>query len=455
MPKANRGWSKSSVGVAVIAGFFVCQPAHAFKMTTHVASANLTEDKLATMVAASGTGTLVFIVKGQRLEIPVAVGDAYQAVMRHPDFFRAGVIGPDGFPDLITGQMVHHGNESPSLKSWTHSAASELNPPTHNTTDPYESREGPAELRAVDFAMALLDFANSGAYAFDGPSSEHEKVLGYIMGYFSHGVGDGFGHAWINEIAGGAWDLGRGGGMWGPASEEVRHVAIETLVDSRVPSNLVSSPGSSQLDRVAMTAPSRFLDAFYASPTPHAQAFGNKSGDIVDFVSYYRNLDRFFGGPFYNYFNLQADTPDALENFSQAKPLFDLAQKHQLTGFENTLLDVANIPGEIVADITSWFGVPARGAQTKSSRLERPIPQQTGNACTAARAAAHRLRLFDGLGRARARRDAVALGLLSQRSAWSTFVPNLSGRATCHQRGIPFNRALGSDLGWQSRRSWR
>jgi hypothetical protein len=80
MPKANRGWSKSSVGVAVIAGFFVCQPAHAFKMTTHVASANLTEDKLATMVAASGTGTLVFIVKGQRrTPYPQQTGNACTA----------------------------------------------------------------------------------------------------------------------------------------------------------------------------------------------------------------------------------------------------------------------------------------------------------------------------------------------------------------------------------------
>jgi hypothetical protein len=358
------GWSSRTYGwPAAAAGalgmLLICQPAHAFKMTTHVASANLTEDQLAGMISATGPSTLVFTVKGQRLEVPVATKDAYLAVIRHPDFFRAGAIGPDGFPDLITGQMVHHGNESPTLKSWTHSAANELNPPTHGTTDPFESREGPAEMRAIDFAMALLTFANSGAYTFDGPSNEREKVIAYIMGYFSHGVGDGFAHTWINEIAGGAWDLGRGGGMWGTSSEEVRHIAVESLVDSRVPQPLLSSPGSSQLDRVAMAAPARFLDAFYSTPTPHAIPFGNRNGDINDFVGFYRNLDLFFGGPFYNYFNLQADAPGALVNWSQVKPLFDFAQKFQLTGFENTLLDVANIPAEVAADLQSWFQIPA------------------------------------------------------------------------------------------------
>src|SRR3954469_5282594 len=196
MAGSMRRWCSSAVVTGVVTVFFVCRPAHAFKMTTHVASANLTEDQLAGMISATGASTLVFTVKGQRLEIPVGVKDAYLAVQRHPEFYRAGAIGPDGFPDLITGQMVQHGNESPSLKDLTHAAATELSPPTHATTDPYESREGPAEMRAIDFAMALLTFANSGAYTFDAASSEREKVIAFIMGYFSHGVGDGFAHTW-------------------------------------------------------------------------------------------------------------------------------------------------------------------------------------------------------------------------------------------------------------------
>ena len=76
--------------------------AHAFKTGTHVAAANQVVDELNISLDAAG-GTLEFEINGRRLEIEVTAPDAYDAVRNFPDSFAAGAMGPDGFPDPVTG----------------------------------------------------------------------------------------------------------------------------------------------------------------------------------------------------------------------------------------------------------------------------------------------------------------------------------------------------------------
>src|SRR5262245_53169411 len=44
-------------------------------------------------------------IEGQSLAVDSRIVDALK---NHPAFYKAGVIGPDGFPDLIMGQSVIH-----------------------------------------------------------------------------------------------------------------------------------------------------------------------------------------------------------------------------------------------------------------------------------------------------------------------------------------------------------
>src|SRR5688500_20311799 len=55
---------------------------------------------------------------------------------------------------------------------------------------PFDERRGPSELRAGDVAMALLDYFENGGYPFASDGIERAQVLAFIVGYFSHGVGD-------------------------------------------------------------------------------------------------------------------------------------------------------------------------------------------------------------------------------------------------------------------------
>ncbi|KYF72651.1 hypothetical protein [Sorangium cellulosum] len=55
-------------------------------------------------------------MNGRPLDVVISAKEAYQAVIEKTDFFRAGVTGPDGFPDPFTGQILMHGNEAAVLK---------------------------------------------------------------------------------------------------------------------------------------------------------------------------------------------------------------------------------------------------------------------------------------------------------------------------------------------------
>ena len=93
-----------------------------FKVGTHIASANRMLDILEQEIhpAQATADTLSFVVRGQTFSFDVESKAAYAAIMAHPEFFRAGAIGPDGFPDMISGQSFQHSNESPSGQALVH-----------------------------------------------------------------------------------------------------------------------------------------------------------------------------------------------------------------------------------------------------------------------------------------------------------------------------------------------
>src|SRR5687767_12161351 len=106
-----RGYRALSIAPMVLAVATFALDADAFKVKTHVASANRVDDEIRIAIAnGSPESTLVFEVRNRRLDLRITVKEAYDAILAHPDFFRGGAIGPDGFPDPITGQMLQHPN---------------------------------------------------------------------------------------------------------------------------------------------------------------------------------------------------------------------------------------------------------------------------------------------------------------------------------------------------------
>lgn len=257
-------------GLLLIAG-----QAMSFKIPTHAATANQVLDDLnAQIVQGNGDYTLHF----QGLDLKVSVKDGYDAILANPDYFRAGSMGPDAFPDMVTGQMYEHSNNGLASKDGD-----------HKTTDQtYEQRYNTNQYRAIDYGMRLLIQARETHAA---------SSLAFALGYLSHVSGDGFAHAWVNQKAGGAWSYTDGSGMFGPLTEEIKHVATEGLLDQNIPDRLLSTharvDGKSDFNRMTMAAPYDLLDRLYSE---------EMQGGVP------------LGGELYKYFSIQKSVMNEIES---------------------------------------------------------------------------------------------------------------------------------------------
>jgi hypothetical protein len=114
------------------------------------------------------------------------------ALKTYPEYYRAGTIGPDIYPDIYFGQMIIHPDGDSSAHQWL----------TH-IWNSMESYSGPDRL----------------------------KVVAYTYGFVTHAAGDIFGHTYVNHYAGGAWP---------PLSNfdpniVLRHIIIETYIEDFTP----------------------------------------------------------------------------------------------------------------------------------------------------------------------------------------------------------------------------
>jgi hypothetical protein len=177
------------------------------------------------------------------------------------------------------------------------------------------------------------------------------------VGYLSHGVGDGFAHTWVNELAGGAWSVENGSGIYGSATEEMKHIAVERFIDSLVPDDLVNVPGDRARQRLRIQAPKAFLDAFFSAPVSVRPSTPNINTSPENFAKVFGRLDLFNGGPVSSYFNAQVEFGDAAKGWSRIGPVFDLAEDFQETEFVSTFLDIADFPAQLAADFSA--AIPA------------------------------------------------------------------------------------------------
>ncbi|MBM7116995.1 zinc dependent phospholipase C family protein [Archangium primigenium] len=122
----------------------------------------------------------------------------YEALRDHPAEYRAGVLGPDAYPDLIFGQQTIHPDTNDEklngTRAWLELLASEVQSPAERS---------------------------------------------FYLGFLAHAAGDMFGHTFVNHYSGGPFTLL-------PLNNATRHIAVEGYVGNHTPP--LRGPGSYVID---------------------------------------------------------------------------------------------------------------------------------------------------------------------------------------------------------------
>ncbi len=342
-----------------IAGLVLAVPreSRAFKLQTHEAVAIEAARQFEQSFPGGGAGNLQFVVNGKTLVVPLSTLDVIKAIHNQQSYFLAGAVGPDGFPDPVSGQWLAHENGTPGGTMSFVSSASGRNIVMPNITDKFETRKSVLTYRAVDFAMDMVQFFNNDYSQRPGVTQDDkDKILAFIAGYFSHGVTDSFAHTWVNDIVGNSWDLTSGSGMFGTLTEEVRHVSVEAVVDHRAPKTPFAVAGDGGgFGKLELNAPVAFLDAFYSSPTAlKNDVTADPSNDPISFIQYFRNLDLFRAGPVMVYLNAQVALPGAVRSWSRLGFLFDLAEAVNNNTLVQLFFSLVDIPLSVVNDLLKY-----------------------------------------------------------------------------------------------------
>ena len=169
---------------AVMLSQLFCGTAWAFKVDLHIWIAQQVLDD-----AADGRINLDFGDDAQRLQVPTRYA---QALRNHPQAFLLGSIGPDAFPDVLSGQMVIH----PSV---------------------------PGGWGTAEWLQHMLSTPDMT-----------EQEMAFALGNLTHAAADVFAHTYVNRYAGDVFEL---------ADHEwaaIRHINIESFMSNYIPPMIIS-----------------------------------------------------------------------------------------------------------------------------------------------------------------------------------------------------------------------
>ncbi len=153
--KRTLAWA---VALSTVLSLTTTAPAEAFKPYTHNASAQ--------PALADATDDGKVTINGREYDVRPEV---WQALDAWPSYYQAGVIGPDGFPDLTFGQSTIHPEQT---GKWLE----------------YLLREAWAA-------------QTNPAYSVD----ERGQILAFTYGFLTHAAGDMWAHTFVNDFAHGVF----------------------------------------------------------------------------------------------------------------------------------------------------------------------------------------------------------------------------------------------------------
>lgn len=213
-------------------------PAYAWKVKTHVYSANL-------ILEDASDGLLELAPFGEFEVLP-----EYQTLLRmYPEYFRAGALGPDLMPDMIIGQTVFHPGTrlqtsgdiirnlvmlANELPDYAPSETEQLMNNYIHSTVPIEHTQPRDENDPADDCLEM---------------NNKKQAQAFMLGFMCHAAGDYFGHSYVNKWAQGTWPEMTNGIDESEKKIIKRHSALEAYIDSKIPSkyqansyNIIESP---------------------------------------------------------------------------------------------------------------------------------------------------------------------------------------------------------------------
>jgi hypothetical protein len=186
----------------VISSFGYAPDAFAWKPTTHVYLAEQA------MLDAINDGKItVYRVDYQTGKViseggsPVKVGDyevepeILDALRKYPSHYRAGVLGPDAYPDILTGQQVIH-------------------PKTNSV--------------GVGGTNTWLKYLWDSA---SRPENNKPWIKAFVTGYLTHAAGDMYGHTFVNYFTGAPFEIKPPKGP----ENAIKHIILEGYIDKLLP----------------------------------------------------------------------------------------------------------------------------------------------------------------------------------------------------------------------------
>lgn len=161
---------------------------------------------------SDGRVTVHRIVDGTTIAEPVGryrVDPAILASLRaHPDHFLAGVVGPDAYPDILTGQrLIHPDVAEPVETPWEVGRTPDGGGTSASGTD------------------AWLSHLWKRAFP-DADQRDPSAWKAFVTGFLVHAAGDLYAHTYVNEYAGGPFELGENG---------LRHFVLESYIGTITP----------------------------------------------------------------------------------------------------------------------------------------------------------------------------------------------------------------------------
>ncbi|MCB0000323.1 MAG: hypothetical protein KDE56_31375, partial [Anaerolineales bacterium] len=175
--------------------------AHAWKITTHVYFADLVladaldNGKVTIHRVDYNSGAILGEI-GQYAVDP----DILAVLQSNAAQYRAGTIGPDAYPDILTGQMVIH--------------------PDGSQTNIDHGSDA--------WLRYLWDQAESDAYRND------PAVKAFVVGFLTHAAGDIYAHTFVNNFTGEPF-------TYDPIENAVKHVLLEDYIDKRLPQDALDA----------------------------------------------------------------------------------------------------------------------------------------------------------------------------------------------------------------------
>ncbi|WP_300037512.1 zinc dependent phospholipase C family protein [uncultured Roseobacter sp.] len=172
--------------ISLIVAVAIATPAVAWKPTTHVFIAELA----ARDALDDGHVEIADLETGEVRKYPVSA-QTLEALDKGRAYYRAGVLGPDAYPDMATGQQYIHPEQRLSLV-----------------------RDGSS--RWISYIWDQF--------------SKNTNERAFRLGFITHVAGDVYGHSFVNHFSGAPF-------TFDPADNAIRHVVLEGYIDKRFPSD--------------------------------------------------------------------------------------------------------------------------------------------------------------------------------------------------------------------------